>query len=1487
MKKLISLLAATVMTFTVIVPSSSGTIHAQSFGSPTGLTEIQVLNLDEEQPQEDTETEISATSQPEEEAGEPQPTEPSEEAETPQSTEPAESSPSPTPTEPSTEHEMPHQPEAASNEKAAANDPILLSDADFFEDFGDTAGVEIDLNSWGYLVGSKAVVQRDPQATEAQNGKGYSFYTDGTNKLFIEHKFENHIRGKVTVDFYDDGTNQTGRMAQVNLTGIANQNNADKPFTIGLGINQNKATSGYSDANYCARIADDGRYIDTQIARSVGWHTFTLEVTEQGTNLAIDGIAVDTSGIPEKDVVTAFNAVQLGDKWAKGGETYYDNIRLEDMTIVNMEEEEAAKHDASAKGIKVDGITVPGFAADTLDYIWEYPAGSGFPQVSAEANNAGALVEIQQASADSNKAVITITAMDGTTTCTYTITFKEAQEIEKEWSATFEEEDPKMKWELLDSRGQYFEVTEEQAHDGNHSFVTRGQAGTKSWIFKKFDSAVNGKVSVWFYDTMGKNGKESYQQVNIWAPFKDAAEQPAISGIGTDGKTNYAIRLGTAAGYSQSSVARTEGWHEFVFDLTSGVDAKFYIDGTLVHTTDVITSIGALQMGDIWSTNGATAYYDDVKITEITLGVSGIRLDQEEADVACGETLQLSATVLPIGTTSKIIWTSSNENIASVDETGLVTAKETMGETTITATTEKGNYAASCIIHTTLSPEQDASLSSISINGKELASFKPEQREYKVTAVDDKVPVVTAVANQKEAAVQITDAASIPGKATIEVTSKDKLHHETYTVSFDPLANVFFDDFSYTDPEDLEKRGNWDVQEGTGRRPGNRDWGWAADHVVLMQDPEDPENTIVRLKASTEGNKNVNQSQIRYYEEKFGAGVYAAKVWLYDDVKEADSDSAWNAKDQALSTFFTINRIQAPTWEPYHESDFEYLFNGGWGGPEKTMWFTSWNSYSLQTSSEGQTNQVTTNNNQPRQSLDGDWRILTIKLDEDGRTTYYIDGVQKASHANKDQIAGPQSIAFNLWFIGGGQDTKVQGKRTYWEDVDWVYYTPDTDVSTEEIENIVNDLKAADVDVFDEISAPDITLNSIQVNGSPLADFTSDKTEYTLSLPKGSADIPEVEAIANSPWTIVDIMPAKTLPGVTTVLVQSSDLSLSRTYHLNFTVQGTEALLEPVSNIASGSSAKYRDVQLFHHQNAEIYYTMDGSTPTTASTKYNGETLRIEKSTNIKAIAVADGKTSPVADFLYTVIPLTPQVVKHPDASLKTGTYTGTQSLELTMPEDKQRFYEVPGRTDNYRIYYTTDGTLPTVNQYRPNPSTKLYTGPIAIEKTTTINYIAVLPGVCESYESTEALRKANSQVTITINPAVDQKHTITIGILDHGTIAADKDSAKSGELVALTVLPDPGYQLKQNSLKINGQNTESLTFAMPDEDVMITAEFEKIPDPLTPPASSENPGSYDDGGPFTKDVCGNVYDRWGNKIHSAPACEVAGGYKVPNTGVK
>lgn len=78
---------------------------------------------------------------------------------------------------------------------------------------------------------------------------------------------------------------------------------------------------------------------------------------------------------------------------------------------------------------------------------------------------------------------------------------------------------------------------------------------------------------------------------------------------------------------------------------------------------------------------------EGVKVTGITLNKSQLALDLEE-------TYQLVDTVKPIhAENQKVVWTSSNESVATVDKNGLVTAKS-YGEAAITATTEDGGFTA-------------------------------------------------------------------------------------------------------------------------------------------------------------------------------------------------------------------------------------------------------------------------------------------------------------------------------------------------------------------------------------------------------------------------------------------------------------------------------------------------------------------------------------------------------------------------------------------------------------------------------------------------------------------------------------------------------------------------------------------------------------------------------------------------------------------------
>ena len=80
----------------------------------------------------------------------------------------------------------------------------------------------------------------------------------------------------------------------------------------------------------------------------------------------------------------------------------------------------------------------------------------------------------------------------------------------------------------------------------------------------------------------------------------------------------------------------------------------------------------------------------------ITNYATEIYISNAPKNITRGEQYQLNAKIFPDPTSSKIIWESSNETVASVDSTGLVTAKE-HGSVTITAKTDNG-LSAACTI---------------------------------------------------------------------------------------------------------------------------------------------------------------------------------------------------------------------------------------------------------------------------------------------------------------------------------------------------------------------------------------------------------------------------------------------------------------------------------------------------------------------------------------------------------------------------------------------------------------------------------------------------------------------------------------------------------------------------------------------------------------------------------------------------------------------
>ncbi len=87
--------------------------------------------------------------------------------------------------------------------------------------------------------------------------------------------------------------------------------------------------------------------------------------------------------------------------------------------------------------------------------------------------------------------------------------------------------------------------------------------------------------------------------------------------------------------------------------------------------------------------------------------IQAIAVTPPDATIKVGETLQLTATIIPAYATDKrVTWTSSDEDVATVDANGNVSAYG-IGYATITATTTGGNLSACSLIRVVPAPLPD------------------------------------------------------------------------------------------------------------------------------------------------------------------------------------------------------------------------------------------------------------------------------------------------------------------------------------------------------------------------------------------------------------------------------------------------------------------------------------------------------------------------------------------------------------------------------------------------------------------------------------------------------------------------------------------------------------------------------------------------------------------------------------------------------------
>lgn len=135
---------------------------------------------------------------------------------------------------------------------------------------------------------------------------------------------------------------------------------------------------------------------------------------------------------------------------------------------------------------------------------------------------------------------------------------------------------------------------------------------------------------------------------------------------------------------------------------------------------------------------------------------------------------------------------------------------------------------------------------------------------------------------------------------------------------------------------------------------------------------------------------------------------------------------------------------------------------------------------------------------------------------------------------------------------------------------------------------------------------------------------------------------------------------------------------------------------EPTSSENPGNFEDSVEINLMASDGCTIYYTTDGSEPTTKSSKYSSA-IKIEKdNVTVKAIAVDSiGVASDVAEFKYSIS------LKAPDAPVlnpsESDVKVGTKIV-------------IEGLADDEKAYYTLNGSTPSANSSQ-------YSGGITLDK--------------------------------------------------------------------------------------------------------------------------------------------------------------------------
>ncbi len=285
-----------------------------------------------------------------------------------------------------------------------------------------------------------------------------------------------------------------------------------------------------------------------------------------------------------------------------------------------------------------------------------------------------------------------------------------------------------------------------------------------------------------------------------------------MTAVGTDGAGSVKSGTVSADGITVSYIdSATDGYGLLAisYDETpKGETFSIVIDGAATASFKK-ANLGGLLIPVLSVGNHTISVRSDADATRtvtlaVIVGVTSVTLDIGEKAVKKGETFTLTATVGPSDATDKtVIWSSSDDNIASVDAKGKVTAVNG-GSAVITA--ESGGVKATCSVTVTVD------VTGVSLDVTEKTAEKGEtftitatvepsdatdktvtwtssntsvatvDSDGKVTAVGGGFAVITATVGEKTATCNVTVTTDVTA-VTLDIAEKTVKKGETFTLT--------------------------------------------------------------------------------------------------------------------------------------------------------------------------------------------------------------------------------------------------------------------------------------------------------------------------------------------------------------------------------------------------------------------------------------------------------------------------------------------------------------------------------------------------------------------------------------------------------------------------------------------------------------------------------------------------------------------------------